>query len=275
MAGRNAQNTVEYFPHYISSGKKMFFIEQKYGNDGYSFWYKLLEGLASTEYHFLDLQDDSEVMFLSAKCRVSEDVLLSILDDLAIFGEIDKELWKERIVWSEKFVKSIQDAYSRRVNKCMQKKDLCRHLLQLCRLKYDLCSEKVNINTQSKVKYSKVNQSKENTPSQEIFNFSSAMRSFGFSNNLIEDWMKVRKLKKLANTETAYNGFVKQVQQATAKTGLDLNQILTVCVEDSWGGFKCSWLINKIKNETNGGFEKNNAGSRSAVATQSERKDYD
>jgi hypothetical protein len=273
MAGRNATNTVEYFPHYISDGKKMFYVEQKYGNDGYAVWFKLLESLASTEYHYLDLQNESDLMYLSAKCRVEQDVLISILDDLAKFNEIDKQLWTERIIWSEKFVESVQDAYARRKNKCMQKKDLCKHLLHLCRLKYDLCSPTVNINTQSKVKYSKVNQSKVINATTEIFNFRSKLLTYGFEKTLVSDWLAVRQKKRLANTETAYNGFINQIQEAVSKTGLSINEILTQCVEDSWGGFKCIWLINKIKND--GQSKENNGASRSAVTTQSSRKDFD
>ena len=45
---------VDYFPHFVSHGKTMFTIEMKYGNDGYAFWFKLLEILGSTENHYID-----------------------------------------------------------------------------------------------------------------------------------------------------------------------------------------------------------------------------
>ena len=172
---RPQSNTVEYFPHYISDGKKMFFIETKYGNDGFATWFKILESLASTENHYLDLENETDVMFLSSKCRVEEKVLFSILNDLSKLGEIDKDLWSEKIVFSEKFIESIQDAYKRRNSKCMQKDGLCIHLLSLCRLKPKFVSNETNINTQSKVKEikeeeSKQNESKENNDETEIKN---------------------------------------------------------------------------------------------------------
>lgn len=159
---RPERNTVDYFPHYISDGKKMFFIEHKYGNDGYSTWFKLLESLAITEYHYLDLQNESDIMYLSAKCNISEKTLIDILNDLSKLGEIDLELWNEKIVFSDKFIESIQDAYVRRNNKCMQKHDLCKHLIGLCRLKDTFLSKNKDNNTQSKVKYTKEEESKKN-----------------------------------------------------------------------------------------------------------------
>lgn len=128
---RPQKNTIEYFPHYISDGKKMYFIEHKYGNDGYAVWFKLLETLGSTEHHFIDLNNDSDIMFMSAKCKVQEAILLDIINDLVKLGELNKIAWGIKIIWSDKFILSIQDAYKRRNNKCMTFEGLCSHLPRL------------------------------------------------------------------------------------------------------------------------------------------------
>ena len=156
---RPIRKNVDYFPHYLSDGKKMYFIEHKYGNDGYAVWFKLLESLASTNDHWLNLNDRSNIMFMSAKCKVSEDLLFSILDDLSDLGEISKELWQSKVIWSDKFIESIEDAYTRRNNKCIDFDSLCKHLLNLGIHKHNKCKLKSDINTQSKVKESKVNES--------------------------------------------------------------------------------------------------------------------
>ena len=164
---RPEQKTVDYFPHYISDGKKMFFIEHKYGNDGYAAWFKILESLASTENHFLNLNDSTDLMFLSAKCRIEESVLLSILNDLSKLGEIDHDLWLSNVVYSHKFIESIQDAYKRRNNKCMTYEGLCMHLLGLCIHKLHENAKFEYNKPQSKVKYSKVKKSKVNENANE------------------------------------------------------------------------------------------------------------
>jgi len=159
---RPERKTVDYFPHYISDGKKMFYIQQKYGNGGYATWFKVLESLASTDNHFLNLNSEMDLMFLSAKCMVSKEVLLSILDDLSILKEIDHFLWMNKIVYSQKFIESIQDAYIRRTNKCYSYEGLCKHLIGLCTTITLKEYEKKYINTQTILYNIKPKEKKEN-----------------------------------------------------------------------------------------------------------------
>ncbi len=64
-------------------------------------------------------------MFLSAKCKVSKDVLNLIITDLAELGKFDKELWeKSNIIWCQDFIDSIQDAYKKRNNGCIDRNSL-------------------------------------------------------------------------------------------------------------------------------------------------------
>jgi len=62
----------------------------------------------------------------------------------------------------------------------------------------------------------------------------------GAERQLAEDWLKVRKTKKLASTKTAFDGFLKEV----SISGKTINEILTICCEVGWGGFKAEWLNN-------------------------------
>lgn len=162
---RPESNTVSYFPHKIGDGKKIFSIETKYGNDGYATWFKILEKLATTENHYLNLNDEVEVMYLSAKCKVSEELLFAIINDLTRLGCFDKTLWEKRYIWSQVFIDSIQDAYSRRNNKCITYDSLCIHLFGLCSTETELLLKNNDSNTQSKVKKSKVKKSIYEAPS--------------------------------------------------------------------------------------------------------------
>lgn len=82
---------------------------------------------------------------------------------------------------------------------------------------------------------------------KEIFNFRKYLIDFGFENDLIDDWLKVRKTKKATNTQTAFNSFIKEVE----KSNKDINEILKICIEKDWKGFKNEWLTN-IENQKNG-----------------------
>ena len=112
---RPKKRTVDYFPHQCVHGKTMFIIEQRYGNDGYAFWFKLLELLGSTNDHYLTLNNPADWEFLQAKTRLTGDQCQEILDLLARLEAIDQELWgSERVVWCQNFVSGIADAYKNR-----------------------------------------------------------------------------------------------------------------------------------------------------------------
>jgi len=92
----------------------MFILEQRYGNDGYSFWFKLLESLGTEEGHFIDLRSQLKWEYLQAKTRLSGEVCCSMLDLLAKLEAIDKELWTDKIVWSQNFVDGLAPVYGNR-----------------------------------------------------------------------------------------------------------------------------------------------------------------
>lgn len=150
---RPERNNVDYFPFICEDGNKMFYIEETYGNDGFSTFIKILRELAKTNYHYLDLSKPNTIMFLSAKCKINKEILLLIIKDLVDLGKFDYVLWNENsIIWCQDFVDSIQDAYFKRKNKCITYEGL---LLLLCSLgvrKPSKLQSIVPVNTQSIVK---------------------------------------------------------------------------------------------------------------------------
>ena len=123
---RPKKETIDYFPHIIKEGKTIFILESKFGNDGYAFWFKLLEQLGKHKGLVYDCNNPSDWMFLLAKTLVTEDIANSILNTLADLGAIDLELWENRIVWSQNFVDGISDVFKRRECEVPQKPSLCK-----------------------------------------------------------------------------------------------------------------------------------------------------
>lgn len=154
---------VDYFPHYVSHGKTMFTIESKFGNDGYAFWFKLLEILGSTEHHFINCNDVESWEFLLAKTRFNEINATEILNLLSKLDAINADLWKYKIIRSQNFIDNLYTVYSRRQINVISNSDL----LDYCLHNDTLSGVSVNINPQSKVKESKVKESKgEDIPHQ-------------------------------------------------------------------------------------------------------------
>lgn len=230
---RPKRNNVDYFPMYCEEGKKMFYLEETYGNDGFAVFIKILRELAKTDYHYLDLSKNTTLMFLSAKCKVSKDVLEAIVNDLAELEKFDSILWREnRIIWCQDFIDSIQDAYSKRSNNCITYDGLLLLLDSLGVRKPSKLHSEVPVKPQSKVKKSKLKES------NNVFDFSKSLIDLGITDKIVTDWLKVRKTKKAVNTETAFNSIKSQIEESK----LSANECIKIAAENSWSGFKASWL---------------------------------
>ena len=275
---RPQKNTVAYFPLDCEDGKKMFYIEETYGNDGYATFIKLLRELARSEYHYLNLSQPTTIMFLSAKCKVSKEVLLAIINDLVELGKFNRMLWEEnKVIWCQDFVESIQDAYLKRKNKCITLEGLLLLLVSLGVRKPSNYTKNNGSNTQSKVDKKKEEEIKEDkidifVPKikEKKFNFKESLIEYGFNKNLVEDWILVRKNKKATNTQTAFNSFISEVESRDC----NINQILTECVKNSWSGFKHVWIDNLNKNNKNGGEKSSEQVFRDAIESEAAQYDY-
>jgi len=121
-----SKKTVDYYPHDCDKGKKISYIERKFGNNGYAVWHKLLELLGNAKNHFLDLSEDLHLLYVVDYCNVDEKLLIQIIKELVRIKEFDKQLWeKKKVLWNQHFVDSIQDAYKRRLERCITFKEIC------------------------------------------------------------------------------------------------------------------------------------------------------
>ena len=113
---RLKKQTVDYFPHVCKCGRTVFILESRFGNDGYAFWFKLLEILGESDGHFYDCSNASNWAFLLAKTHTDEERANDIVNVLIDLGKIDAELWAaRRIIWIENFVRNLSELYRRRV----------------------------------------------------------------------------------------------------------------------------------------------------------------
>ena len=118
---RPAKVKVDYFPHVTHTGKTIAILEAGWGNDGYAFWFKLLELLGDSNSFSCDCNRSADWEYLLSKTRVSETVALAILDKLAEIEAIDAELWMQKIVWSDHFVSNLAPVFERRKSEAPHK----------------------------------------------------------------------------------------------------------------------------------------------------------
>ena len=115
---RPHKQTVDYFPHDTdaSEGKTLTIIQAKYGNDGYAFWFKLLQILGKSPGHYYNFNNPADWEFLLAKTHINDtDTAKGILDTLSLLSAIDPELYACGYIWSDNFVKGVADAYNRSI----------------------------------------------------------------------------------------------------------------------------------------------------------------
>lgn len=72
------------------------------------------------------------------------------------------------------------------------------------------------------------------------FDFKRALLDLGIEENIVNDWLLVRKQKKATNTETAF----KRIKNEIALSGVSANECITIAVERCWMGFKAEWVKN-------------------------------
>lgn len=111
---RPKKDSVDYFPHYVNHGKTVKIIQNIYGNDGYAFFYKLLELLGRSHGHFYICKEIQDQEFLASETHLQWGFCTQILQLLANMAIIDQKLWENGVIWMQSFVDSIKDAYKKR-----------------------------------------------------------------------------------------------------------------------------------------------------------------
>lgn len=76
--------------------------------------------------------------------------------------------------------------------------------------------------------------------SEAKFSFFDALKKLGADDQLIRDWLAVRKTKKASNNQTSFNRFENQFN----KSNLNIDTVLRICIERDWKGFDITWLSN-------------------------------
>jgi hypothetical protein len=155
---RITRDTVDYFPHYAnaSEGDTLTILQSRYGNDGYAFWFKLLERLSSAEGHYIDCRNPIKWQIFIAKMGVKEITTVEILNLLVEMQAIDGELWKSKLIWCQKLVDNVADVYQNR-RRSVPQKPITTNDNAITTVEMPISTPEI---PQSKVKESKVNKTK-------------------------------------------------------------------------------------------------------------------
>jgi len=156
MARKN-KGIVDYFPHYVTHGKTLMILRNEFGNDGYAFWFSLLELLCRSEGQFYDYNKPADWRLLLAETHVAGVKAESILKTLMELEAIDQELYRNKVIWIQNLVDNLETVFVRRATGKPTKPSYCQHKLILNSIDVNKNNNNVDNNPQSKQEETKQN----------------------------------------------------------------------------------------------------------------------
>lgn len=164
---RSKTDTVEYFPHVAKQGKTLYILEGQFGNDGYAFWFKLLEILALSDGHFYDASTDVEWNYLVARSKVSSVSATEMIELLCRLGNLDANLWQNnKYIWCQALVDNLSEVYRKRKRPLPDKPkpSICDRNANNCDRNMSKHTHPATESTQSRVEESKGKERKDIAP---------------------------------------------------------------------------------------------------------------
>ena len=214
---RTQKNVVNYFPHDSGActSDTMTVLQSRFGNDGYAFWFKLLEKLASTDGHYLDVSNPTKWHLLLAKTGVNELTGVEIMKLLVEMQAIDKDLWDSKLIWCQKLVDNVSDVYKNRRREVPQIPIPTNH--------NGLTTDDNSITTG------------ESTQRKKLKKVNNTILPDWIDKELWDGFMEVRKKVKAASTDYALSLIIKDLEKLKA-SGDDPNEVLKRSIMNSWKG---------------------------------------
>jgi hypothetical protein len=165
----------------------------------------------------------------------SYNTYIKAFNDLVEFGFIDL-VEKSRNQYSANII--ALSNFNKATNKALDKAFI-KHTTKQSESTYQSTSES-NYSINKQITIEPFNQKQLNKEQEPLakFNFKNSMLEYGFNENLVNDWLLVRKNKKATNSQTAFKNFISEIE----KKSCDINEMLKIAVANSWSGFKHDWV---------------------------------
>ena len=237
---RPESKTVLYFPFYVKDGDTLFLLENKYGCEGLGFFTGVMRFLSQTPDHHYCIKDEVKKMRFFATIKIDEFKGIDMLNIMSITGKINKVLWDEnRVIVSEDFLSSINDAYKKRINKIIT----IQEIVTFYELMYPVTtlpepettpnSKKTDRNPQSILKKTILDKSKQYIEVKEIYH------------DLCKKLPKVSKISE--KRKSAINSLLKEFTLEQITEGIQKAGKSDFLNGDNKANWKASfdWIINK------------------------------
>lgn len=148
---------MDYFPHDTDAvnDEKIEALRFLYGNDGYAFYFILLERIYRTKHFELDVSDAETIQILCRKVCVNEEKFLQMLETALKRGCFDRQAYEERKVLTSEGVKKRSSVVEEKRVKMRDKYQKDKEVVE------EVSDAETTPEIQSKTPQSKVKESKE------------------------------------------------------------------------------------------------------------------
>ena len=112
---RPAKRNCDYFSHFVADSRDLYFIETRYGVEGYYFYYRLREFLCQCDDITCRIEYEADLEYLYRYFALDKAKVQEMLDACADNGIIDHNLWYNvQIIWQDDLAAILKDAWKGR-----------------------------------------------------------------------------------------------------------------------------------------------------------------
>jgi len=166
-----------------------------------------------------------DVAWVARRIKSTSEIVKLLLEE---FFEFDSDAWRSKRADEEIAKYRLKADSARNANRIKTEKKS----VLITELKSELISEPNHIVTKNQ---------EPRTNNQEPLTTINTITPSGVSDEVFKDFCKLRKGLKAPVTQTAINGLAKEGQKAN----LSLEQVMILCCQNGWRGFKAEWIKEK------------------------------
>lgn len=114
--GRKVKKTTSHFLHENdhSGNKELYLLQKRFGNDGYAFYFKMLELISKTEGFVIDITSEYSIVSIADYMNLSKERFVEILLYAAEIGLIEQFMFKnKKKICSVIFIKQLKQIFRR------------------------------------------------------------------------------------------------------------------------------------------------------------------
>ena len=223
-----------YFTHDYGARNdpKILELRAAYGLEGLGLYWCIAETLAEADDGYINpkLLAGLSIGYGVSKAKLQE--LIDFMIKVELLREDENGYYSKRMMEHKLIRKKLSEARSKAANKRWGKKAKTEEVMQ------------VHCTSDAKESKGKESKGKKKNNTNSVFDFREALLNYGFEEELVDEWLTIRKNKRSVNSEFAYNSFIAQVERA----GVEKNELLRIIAESQWAGFQHAWLTNRNNN---------------------------